>query len=576
MYSRTAVEEDLHHDVGHVNPFITSDMEIHTARICSIKNSLTKKFVGWDPKGSCNDKALEKFLRCNDLCKSYRVTPRHILDDLLIGSLRDTLSKIILNGPAQNLDMWSFSDYLDLGPGANVGALSYNFYSKLYDSKLTFTNDHLVRLYRTIISRNPTKYRAEKHRYFLHGFRMTEGSRLSFVPKTTEISRVICTEPTLNMLFQKGLGWFIERYIDHRYNIRFSVQPDINRRLARIGSIDGSFATIDLESASDSISNEFCERFLPQDLLKWIKLTRSPTTRLPSRELVNLEMVSSMGNAFTFPLQTYIFSAIVETCYALKGISFENGRSGHRNFSVFGDDIIVRKDCYDYVVHCLELCGFRVNKEKSFNSGHFRESCGEDYYRGHNVRGVYLRSLDTPSDVYSAVNRLSKWSAIAGVPLIRTLRNLVGIVKLLPIPIQESDDAGIMVPLSIAKPHLKWNKRYQAYVYKCLKPKPFEVKLPQPKDPDTMVDFDLFYSGKMIFRNGRQRGANTRFGYNPDGLLHSFVGGFIRDGKLLLRSKATKYQYRRNTCSNWDFVPTESGSFSPHFGAWEGVMTDIL
>jgi hypothetical protein len=58
---------------------------------------------------------------------------------------------------------------------------------------------------------------------------------------------------------------------------------------------------------------------------------------------------------------------------------------------VYGDDIIIPVDYVRTVVPMLETFGFRVNRDKSFWTGKFRESCGRDYYDGDDVSIVKVR-----------------------------------------------------------------------------------------------------------------------------------------------------------------------------------------
>lgn len=576
MYSRTALLRLLQDDVPSESAFITSDCTISSARSISLSNSLLKKFADDIDQDKADARALEKFLECNDKCAKFRLMPEVFGDDYLIGEVQSSLSQIFGNGKGDILGIWSFSDFLGVGPGASVESKSDNFYTKLFDSNLSHTEPHLLRIYRSITSANSRWASAEKQRYLSHGCKVVEGSKLSFVPKTSDISRTICTEPVLNMLFQKALGKILERKLLRFYNIDLSLQPNRNRRLARAGSIDGSFATIDLASASDSISWKLLESLFPQHMLKWFRLFRSPITVLPNGDRVNLEMVSSMGNGFTFPLQTLLFSCIVEACYRLKGLPLFDGRTGPLNFSVFGDDIIVRKDCYELVVHALELFGFSVNKEKSFNSGYFRESCGGDYYRGHDVRGVYLTSLKTDADVYSALNRLVRWSAQSGVLLRSLCRDLKSKVQFLPVPFTDGDAEGIKVPLHPVIKLLSWDPGLQCYKYKALTTKPLEVILPQPVNEyhEVGLDLNLAYSRKKVVRTRWELSPN-RFRYNPDGLVIAFIGGFIRSGKISFSCKddiKPRYIWRVN--SSWDFMP-RSARLAGCDG-WEAVALELL
>jgi hypothetical protein len=58
---------------------------------------------------------------------------------------------------------------------------------------------------------------------------------------------------------------------------------------------------------------------------------------------------------------------------------------------IYGDDIIVPVDCVPHVIAELETFGFKINRDKSFWNGKFRESCGGDFYDGQDVTPVRLR-----------------------------------------------------------------------------------------------------------------------------------------------------------------------------------------
>jgi len=58
---------------------------------------------------------------------------------------------------------------------------------------------------------------------------------------------------------------------------------------------------------------------------------------------------------------------------------------------IYGDDIIVPVEHVRSVVRMLEHFGAKVNTAKSFWTGRFRESCGKEYYAGHDVSIVKFR-----------------------------------------------------------------------------------------------------------------------------------------------------------------------------------------
>lgn len=206
-----------------------------------------------------------------------------------------------------------------------------------------------------------------------------DDGRVAFVPKNAKTYRTVMTEPTLNTLVQGAYG----RWIANRLR---RVGQDItdqtrNQRLARWGSLTGEVATLDLSSASDTISTELVAHLLPYDWFSALDSCRTKTA-LDGDVFYRLEKFSSMGNGFTFPLQTLIFWALVSSC----------NQSEH-DVSVYGDDIICPIKHIPEIFRVFDTCGFILNRDKSFWTGPFRESCGADYYFGVNVRPFYLKGL---------------------------------------------------------------------------------------------------------------------------------------------------------------------------------------
>jgi len=72
--------------------------------------------------------------------------------------------------------------------------------------------------------------------------------------------------------------------------------------------------------------------------------------------------------------------------------------------SVYGDDLIYPIEALEDVRAGLEFFGFTVNKEKSFSTGNFRESCGKDYFFGRNVRPFYLKDRWNDARVVGFLN----------------------------------------------------------------------------------------------------------------------------------------------------------------------------
>lgn len=231
--------------------------------------------------------------------------------------------------------------------------------------------------------------------------REVPGNVLFTVPKTTDIDRCAAKEPDINMFLQKGLGSYIRSRL-RRVGIDLNDQSR-NQRLARQGSILGDLATLDLSSASDSISRELVFQLLPSCWFAVLDEVRSPITIIDGEEHVN-EMFSSMGNGFTFELESLLFYALARATAYFKGI--------RGVISVYGDDIIVPTDVAADLQWVLKVFGFSVNSTKSFSEGPFRESCGGHYYNGVDITPFYVRKPITKLiDLIHVANAIRRWSA---------------------------------------------------------------------------------------------------------------------------------------------------------------------
>lgn len=499
-----------------------------------------KKFE--DRNDAADKAAVDKFLSVNETVGNWKLPILPSWDEELLGELKCTLDNFF-----HPRGGFLIQDYYDLfnkgavGPGSSLMGVGGDFYSKMFSSVLTVTDPDLYTQYRAAIANLPTWLHGEETRLKLCGGpKVVRGNRLSCVPKNVDISRTICTEPTLNMWYQLGLGNLISDRLRSFFGIDLSTVPETNRELARLGSLDGSFCTIDLESASDSLGIRMLREVLPKWVHDLLTSLRCRETTLPDGRSVKLAMMSTMGNGYTFPLQTVLFASVVSAVYSEMGIPRRRVDSDSPNWSVFGDDIIVGRKAYDRVVHLLTLLGFKVNMQKSFCEGPFRESCGADFYSGVNIRPVYIRSLSDAQDIYSAYNRLTRWSNATGVKLQGTLDYLLKKARFIPVPKWEADDAGFKVPFSMARPYVRFDKN-GSIVYKAVGNQKCRIRL---GDDHVTVP----------------RGHKRRH-YNPDGLLVSVVKGEFGNGELTPRQRVGKPFVTRKVALNWDYPPVPGHIF---------------
>lgn len=299
------------------------------------------------------------------------------------------------------------------------------------------------------------------------------GNRFATAPKTSVIDRAIAVEPSLNVFYQLGVGRLMRKALERSHGWDLDYAQDVHRLIAERASVSREFATLDLSNASDTVSTSLVRLLLPRRWYEMCNELRSPYTRVPKELLagylesvgrhfnadklpstydpkgslnedelrddqsatgrwIRLEKFSSMGNGYTFELETVLFAAMAIYTTRINGGA---GVLGYDTF-VFGDDIIVRDEVVKDLTALLRFCGFGLNDSKSFwGWSPFRESCGADFYVGSDVRPSYLKEI--PADVqgsfgvanrlYAAYERISRlggrpsrraWHvAVANVPL---------------------------------------------------------------------------------------------------------------------------------------------------------------
>lgn len=217
------------------------------------------------------------------------------------------------------------------------------------------------------------------------GVKFVSGNKFATVPKDSRRLRTIAIEPSINVFYQLGYGRAIRHRLG-RQGIFLDVAQDIHRRKACEASTQGHLATLDLSNASDTVSRALVELLLPERWFSVLDDLRSKKTIIDNRTVV-LEKFSSMGNGFTFELETLIFLGIASAIC-------EDSKVGD-DVLAFGDDIIIPTRYSKAVVSALKFFGMSVNEEKSFVDGPFRESCGGDFFLGVDVRPYYLKKEPT-------------------------------------------------------------------------------------------------------------------------------------------------------------------------------------
>jgi len=538
------------------------DMTIAEAAAYSIRKSIVSKW-NYDNSSAADSAALAKFLTSNKRCQEWSL-PREYdtWTEMLVTGFKDAIASF-WERPTRFGDsvipLPLFDNPLDLfhegriGPGSNIGARGGDFYTKFFASPLTSTSESLYKWYRRYTANFPEWANAESIRIeHFGGARIVTGSRLSFVPKNDKISRCICTEPTLNTYFQLGVAAHLERRLRERYGIALQQQQFKNRDLARLGSLTNGLITLDLSSASDSISLNMVRQLFPPDFVRWLELFRCVETQVPGMGTVPLYMISSMGNGYTFPLQTLIFSAVVTSAANLRGIRLGSSQSGN-TWGVFGDDIICPSSLTRDVIHLLDVLGFTVNSDKSFVEGPFRESCGSDFYLGTNIRGVYLKDLNTQASRFVAINQLLRFETRTGISLRRLIARIALECKFVPIPPWAMSNSGIQVPISMS--YRRKDRDTQSYFFVG-----YEPLLPRIKIRDGFI---------VVLRSQKRRI------YNPSGLLISFLQRSVNSESIGFRTDSFRYRKKRRIAPCWELCvipPRDHQDYEVDWGRWDSVV----
>jgi hypothetical protein len=218
--------------------------------------------------------------------------------------------------------------------------------------------------------------------------RKAPAAKVVLVPKNWKTPRLISAEPMPHQWAQQALMKRLYTYFKrHKYlRHRLPLQDQTcNQYYAYMGSVCPGWATIDLSSASDSVSLAMVkDLFRGTKIYEYLLLTRT-NRAMVGNLVVNLKKFAPMGSALSFPIESLIFAACCEVACSMADLP---GR-----YSVYGDDIAINYKAVPYLFDILESLNFQVNKEKSFFDPliPFRESCGKEYYAGVDVTPLYYR-----------------------------------------------------------------------------------------------------------------------------------------------------------------------------------------
>lgn len=309
--------------------------------------------------------------------------------DGIFYSVMQKITEIIQDAPLlEDLD-------ISFGPGVSVGLKNNDECSPRFKMDCTPTcSESLSSSVKAAVSQTVPHWMAA------HEQCLVVRGRLGSVPKNAKTRRSIIVEPILNGAIQKGIGTVMKtRLLAFGCNLYSQVK---NQKLALRASLLDDLATLDLSNASNTVSLLLVFHLMSETWFNILDQVRTSQIEYKGNN-IDLEMFSSMGNGFTFELESLIFYAIA-LCVAER-VGRESGSPiDLSQISVYGDDIIVPRIMEKEMQMVLELFGFTLNREKSYVSGPFRESCGVDYFLGTNIRPFYKKDRWTNARVVGLLN----------------------------------------------------------------------------------------------------------------------------------------------------------------------------
>jgi len=393
--------------------------------------------TGIDLDSACLDKFFQSEVSCketNSLFFGVDFLPNyHVLVDA-----RRRIEKIL-----GSFCPHEFVDSSGWGPGSTL---------QVKRREATFANKFKCKLELTLASYNFVKtWFATQFPNWAPDFSIYEGNKIITVPKNAKTNRVIAVEPSGNLFFQRGVGAMIRKRLK-RYNVDLNDQTR-NQKLAEQASLGNELATVDFSAASDTISWWLVEFLLPKQWFEVMCALRCQRGLL-SDKLVEYEKFSSMGNGFTFELESLIFYSLAKSL-----VPSDHELSPY--ISIYGDDLICPSEFIDNLTELFTTCGFSLNRLKSFHTGYYRESCGHHYWDGKRICPTYIRSsMQSTDSLIKVHNQTTRTHAcnfgyeFEGYGLTNPIRILRNILQRQQVPMvpPHFGDQGIIVPFDVALP----------------------------------------------------------------------------------------------------------------------------
>lgn len=308
----------------------------------------------------------------------------------------------------------------------------------------------------------------------------------NFVHKTYKTDRDTFKSFVADLALQCGYGDTLTESLKvNGYDI--SVLPDTHKVLAKIGSVNGLTATFDMKGGSNNVFTELGKFLLPEPVFESLIASRNHRVQVED-DILNLPIMATAGNGFCFPLETIVFLSLQMGVCASFGLKPKvkkkhglfgplrqrrsylviNDEAFRRVCSTYGDDVIIPSVFASRFIDTFSILGIRLNLDKSFWTGKFRESCGGHFLDGQDVNCFNSKTIPTLENTLETKNFLNgiytfgycnnnnNWRH----PSLRRLwHGILEISEGIPVNHGPNGDLGVIVP---------WPVSYTEYVRSAL------------------------------------------------------------------------------------------------------------
>lgn len=219
--------------------------------------------------------------------------------------------------------------------------------------------------------------------------------RVQAVPKSIKSSRIIAMEHVWRQSISNTVAKYLSTLLPSDLDITDQTR---NQLLAEQGSRDGSVATLDASHASDMITKTHMRSVFPPDVVRILDYLFSDFWEIGEQRRT-MQMMSTAGHSLTFIFETIFYYAVAEA--AARIYTRFTGQRKSLVVSAYGDDVILSSEIAPLAIELYSYLGLKINEDKSFISGPYRESCGEEYYDGIRLSTVYYPRFPVVGDLSS-------------------------------------------------------------------------------------------------------------------------------------------------------------------------------